>query len=63
MKKYAIVKNNVVENVILWDGVSKWTTDGSIIEIPEGSVIGPHYIKDGENWIEPNYEEFYGDSV
>ena len=23
--RYAIVKNGIVENVILWDGVSDWT--------------------------------------
>jgi hypothetical protein len=46
-KTYAIIKNNKVENVVSWDGVSLWSQDAEAVEIIGVGGIGWDYI-DGE---------------
>ncbi|MFP3647555.1 hypothetical protein [Paraburkholderia sp. SIMBA_054] len=52
---YAIVENDVVTNVIVWDGASDWTPpEGSeAVAVPDGVVceIGDHY--DGSEFTAP----------
>lgn len=47
--KYAIVKNEKVTAVVVWDSVTPWDAEGEKIAIPEDSPVGPDwdYI-DGE---------------
>ena len=54
--RYAIVRDGVVENVILWDGdASTWQNpDGtSVIAISEGDPVAPSYTYDGSKFIAP----------
>ncbi len=41
--KYAIVKDNVVQNLVQWDGVSEFNVDGELIEANHNAWIGGAY--------------------
>ena len=41
--KYAIVKDNVVQNLVEWDGVSEFNVDGELIEASHDAWIGGAY--------------------
>ena len=41
--KYAVVKDNVVQNLVQWDGVSKFNVDGELIEASHDAWIGGAY--------------------
>ena len=41
--KYAIVKDNVVQNLVEWDGVSEFNVDGELIEASHDAWIGGSY--------------------
>jgi DNA-binding NarL/FixJ family response regulator len=41
--KYAIVKDNVVQNLVQWDGVSEFNVDGELIEASNDAWIGGSY--------------------
>jgi hypothetical protein len=50
--KYAIVEQNTVTNVTLWDGVSAWTpAAGEAVACPDNVGIGWTY--DGTDWTPP----------
>lgn len=51
---YAVIKNNKVENIVVWDGESDFYLSQELILIPEGSFvdIGFEYIN--EEFINPN---------
>ncbi len=52
LRRYAVVRDGVVENVVLWDGESDWAP-------PEGSTLvediaaGPGDVYDGGNFHRP----------
>ena len=41
--KYAIVKDNVVQNLVQWDGASEFNVDGELIEASHDAWIGGAY--------------------
>ena len=41
--KYAVVKDNVVQNLVQWDGVSEFNVDGELIEATHDAWIGGAY--------------------
>ena len=41
---YAIIKNGIVENIVIWDGKSEWPESASAILSTEGMGIGWHYV-------------------
>jgi hypothetical protein len=44
MARYAVVKNGVVENMVLWDGVAEFSVpDSELIEATEDTRIGGTY--------------------
>ncbi|WP_158248851.1 hypothetical protein [Pseudomonas sp. GW456-12-1-14-TSB6] len=57
MKKYAVVKNGVVDNLIIWDGdLEGWQPPaGTIaIEIPDSSPVSIGYLYNGSEFVESN---------
>lgn len=54
-KRYAIVANGVVTNVVLWDGSPHWAPpNGSSANLlPDDSIVGSGYTFDGTNYVEP----------
>lgn len=45
MAKYAIIKNNIVINSCVWDGLTEWqpTEGDQVVEMPENVGIGYEY--------------------
>ena len=57
MKTIAMIKNGLVENTALWDGVCKWNPgeEFTLVEVT-GTTIGPGWTYDGENFTAPPRE-------
>lgn len=54
MKKYAIVSQGVVENVVLWDGSSPCDAIPiDAILLPDTSNVCPGYTYDEANFVAP----------
>ena len=58
VKRYAIVRNNIVENVVLWDGVTNWGPPSGcdLVDITDLNV-GPKYIRNEDGTFSPPPEE------
>lgn len=41
---YAIIKNDIVENIVIWDGEEEWPESTDAVLSTEGVGIGWHYI-------------------
>lgn len=54
--KYALVENNVVTNIVLWDGVSPFETDGELIPLDDDPPLGIGWHREGSEWIAPTPE-------
>ena len=60
MKVWTLIKNNVVENVVLWDGISEWSPpDGyTLIDITDmENGPGPGWTYENDAFIAPVVEE------
>lgn len=59
MKRYAVIdKNNVINNIILWDEASSWLPpEGHSIIKVEGIVCDIGWIYENGEFIEPPKEE------
>lgn len=51
MITYAVIDNGMVVNLILWDGLAPFESDGQLIQAPEDCRIG--WLFDGETWNAP----------
>lgn len=55
--KFAVVVDNKIVNIALWDGVSEWSPEGEIIdmsELPAGCSIGWELVNNV--WVDPQPE-------
>lgn len=45
-KTYAVINDNIVTNLVLWDGVSQWATSDTLIEVTNGTdcAVGYSYV-------------------
>ncbi|CAI1595144.1 hypothetical protein [Serratia fonticola] len=52
---YALVKNNIVQNMILWDGSAPYQLSVGVKAIPvsESDYVGPGFIYDGKQFTPP----------
>ncbi|MEN4566199.1 hypothetical protein [Pantoea agglomerans] len=55
MSKYAIVKDGLVDNIILWDGGDDWSApEGCIaVKIKDDQDVGIGYKHDGKKFSSP----------
>lgn len=54
IKKYAIVIDNEIVNVILWDGVSDYKVDGTLLDIESISPEpGVGWVLKSKKWVDP----------
>jgi hypothetical protein len=53
IKRWAHIENETVTNVSLWDGVTPWDAGCEVVELPDGSPVGPGYVRDGSGWVAP----------
>ena len=59
---YAIIKDNIVSNIVEWDGVSEFSVDGDVIVCDENAYIGGTYdngfvARPVEPSPEPTYDQ------
>jgi hypothetical protein len=54
MKNYAVIKNNIVENVIVWDGIVEFSIDGELVEITESNPASIGFLYQDGQFIDPN---------
>lgn len=53
MDRYLLIKDNVVVNVTIWDGVSDWTPpDGVTLQLDPGGV-GPGWVRQEDGSFAP----------
>ncbi|BBQ83945.1 tail fiber assembly protein [Klebsiella sp. WP3-W18-ESBL-02] len=55
-KTYAVIKNNTVVNVVLWDGESEWSPDNGIA-IPAANGVGIGWLYADGNLTAPDIPE------
>ena len=55
--KHAIIENNKVINVTLWDGVTEWSPPEGTIAVSCSDEVGPEWTYDGTNFIAPPIPE------
>lgn len=50
MRRIAMIKDGVVQNIALWDGVSEWSPEEFIlVDVTDSPEVGPNFIYlDGE---------------
>lgn len=50
----ALIKNGLVDNMVLWDGVSAWTPPEDVTMVSDPPAgIGIGWAHDGTNWTAP----------
>ena len=55
MANYAVVKNGVVENVVVWDGVTEFSVEGSeLVEATADARIGGSWDGNVFTFVEPD---------
>jgi hypothetical protein len=52
MSNYALIKNGIVENIVVWDGEGDFGLDYETYHIPAGVSVGPGYAatKNFDEW-------------
>jgi hypothetical protein len=63
MAAYALVKNGVVENMVLWDGVTEYTPDGELVEVTSDTRVGGSWDGNVFTFVEPTPPEPTADQV
>ena len=55
MANYAVVKNGVVENIVLWDGVTEFSVpDSELVEATDSARIGGNWDGNIFTFVEPD---------
>ena len=53
MSNYALIKNGVVENIVVWDGNGDLFSDYLVIKLNDDTVAAPGWSYDGKSFIAP----------
>jgi hypothetical protein len=53
MSRYAIVQDNDVVNVVLWDGETDYNPDGELVALADHEVVGPGWTRKKGKWVAP----------
>jgi hypothetical protein len=62
VKRYAHIEDETVTNVSLWDGETPWDPGCEIVELPEGSRVGPGWTRVDGEWVEPPSSSEYANA-
>ena len=54
--KYAIIKSGIVENIVEWDGISKYEVDGQLVLANDNTYIGGSWDGNKFTFVEPEPE-------
>jgi hypothetical protein len=60
MSRYALVQNDVVVNVVLWDGETEYNPDGELVAIADDEVVGPVWTRAKGKWVAPPESDTLG---
>jgi hypothetical protein len=54
-KRWACVKYDTVDMVIIWDGVQEWppANDYEMVELSDDSPVGPGWTREDGEWVAP----------
>lgn len=58
MNRYAIINDNAVVNVVLWDGETPYNPDGVLVLIPEEQAVDTSWSYANDEFIPPVMENF-----
>lgn len=52
---YALIRNNIVENLVVWDGVELYNpgADYILVKVENGAVVGIGWVYDGTTFAPP----------
>lgn len=53
MSNYALIKNGVVENIVVWDGNGDLFSDYQVVELSDDTMAAPGWSYDGKSFIAP----------
>jgi hypothetical protein len=53
MNRYAIVKDNEVMNVVIWDGETEYTPGGELVALADDEPVGPGWSRADDEWVAP----------
>jgi hypothetical protein len=53
MANYAVISNDVVENVIVWDGAAPYPNSEELIDLTANPQVGPGYTYNGTTFTAP----------
>jgi hypothetical protein len=54
MKNYAVIKNNIVVNIIVWDSITEYLVDGELVELKDEDFVDIGFIKNDMGFVNPN---------
>lgn len=57
MNRYAVVRDGLAENVILWDGVAEYQAPEGTELVQVSEEIAPGWRLEGDAWIAPEMPE------
>jgi hypothetical protein len=63
MSRYAIVQDNEVVNVALWDGKTEYNPDGELVALADDEVVGPGWTRSKGKWVAPPESEADAESL
>ena len=53
MSRYVIVHDDVVTNVVLWDGETSYEPDGELVALADDEPVGPGWSRVDGRWVAP----------
>ncbi len=53
MNRYALIENNQVVNVVLWDGETEYKPDSEIFALADDEPVGPGWKRKNGKWVAP----------
>jgi hypothetical protein len=63
MTGYAVVKNGVVENMVVWDGVTEYSPDGDLVEATSDTRMGGSWDGNVFTFVNPPIPELTAEQV
>lgn len=57
MANYALIKNSVVDNIVIWDGEGDLFSAYQVVELSEDTIAGPGWTYDGKLFTAPVTEQ------
>lgn len=53
MSDYALIKDGLVDNIVVWDGKGDLFSDYQVVELNDGTIAAPGWSYDGKSFAAP----------